>query len=103
MQVEALVAQPAVKGFDESIFDRAPWTDKIQPYLVSVGPGINRSRAKLRPVVHRDRIGVAPPFGHSFQTLDHPRSRHVMGHFQFEALARKLIDRRQGAEVAPAF
>src|SRR5712691_4140301 len=102
MQVKALIAQTAIKGFDQPVFYRSTGPNKVQLHLVAVGPGVNCARAKLGAVVHRDRFWVAPQFRYSFQALDHAGSRHVMGYLQLEALARKLVDHGQSAEVTAA-
>lgn len=80
MQIEAFVAQSAIEGLDQTIFDRPTRPDKVQLHLVAISPGINRPRAKLCAIVHRDRVGVAPPLRHPIQALSHTGSRHVVGH-----------------------
>ncbi len=103
MGVEAFISEPTVEALDEAIFRRPAWSDEFELYSFSIGPAIDRSRAKLGAVIDRDRLRIAPQLGHPFQAFDHPRSRHRHSGFELEALAGKLIDHGQHPKSASSF
>ena len=103
MGVEAFISEPTVEALDEAIFRRPAWSDEFELYSFSIGPAIERSRAKLGAVIDRDRLRIAPQLGHPFQAFDHPRSRHRHSGFELEALAGKLIDHGQHPKSASSF
>jgi hypothetical protein len=103
MGVEAFVSESAVEALDEAIFHWPAWSDEIELYSFSIGPAIDRFRAKLSAVIDRDRLRIAPQLGHPFQAFNHSRSRHTRSGLELEALAGKLIDHGQHSKRASSF
>lgn len=68
-RVQTFIAQLRVEALNESILQRLAWADKVQHHSVVIGPGVQDPAAKLRPVVHCDRLGQAAKEGQPFQTI----------------------------------
>ena len=56
MLVQALIAQLAVETLDETVLDRVPGSDEIEPDAVRAGPLIERQTDELGAVVAHDRL-----------------------------------------------
>ena len=97
LNVQTLVAQPAIETFDESVLYRTTWPNEAQLHIVGHGPGFQRTAAELTAVVHCDSLRqMAPLVSCVFQRLRHFHPRHGTISFQPNALPRELVHYRQG-------
>lgn len=62
VDVQALVSQPPIKGFNKGVFDRFARANEVQFDSMPVGPIFQRSRLEFRAMIHRDgaRSGAIP-------------------------------------------
>lgn len=54
VHVQTLIAQPAIKRFDERVFDGFARLYEIKLYAATIRPVLQRARLKLRAVIDRD-------------------------------------------------
>ena len=69
MGVEAFISEPSIEALDEAILDRSAWSNEFELYPLAIGPAIDRFGAKLRAVIHRDRLRIAPSLVNPQQML----------------------------------
>ena len=101
MQVQAVVAEGAVEALDECVLRRLAGLDVLELDSASIGPRIERSARKLRPVVRDDRCRQPLLLAKSFEHLDHPGCRNRMRHVDRQALPIELIQDREASEPSP--
>ena len=54
--IQALLPQPAVEAFDESIVSRLPWPAELELQVMAMSPGIERLGDELAAVIAFDRL-----------------------------------------------
>ena len=54
--VQAFIAQPAVKRFDIAIVDRLARTNKLQLYTILIAPRVHRPAGEFAAVVRREAV-----------------------------------------------
>jgi len=50
--IQALITEPPIETFDETILDGLARPNKIQLNTVAVGPGIHNTTGEFAPIIH---------------------------------------------------
>lgn len=100
VDVQELVAQPAVERLDQPVVGGLAWARVVELDAAPIRPIVQSLGGELGAVVHSDRLGQAPLVRGPVQRLaDAPSRQSVVG-LQHHALATPLIDCGQDAELA---
>ena len=99
MDVQALVTQRSVEGFDEGIICWLAWPRKINPCSMMIGPKINKLAGKLRAVIREQVFWCASQSNEPVENLNNALASQSMPDLDRQSFSFEDIDNRQGAEL----
>ena len=99
MDVQALVTQRSVEGFDEGIICWLAWPRKINPCSVMIGLKINKFDGKLRGVIREQLFWRASQSNEPVENLNNVLASQSMPDLDRQSFSFEDIDNRQGAEL----
>ena len=99
MDVQALVTQRSVEGFDEGIICWLAWPRKINPCSVMIGPKINKLAGKLRAVIREQVFWCASQSNEPVENLNNVLSTQSIPNHDRQSFSCEDIDNHQSAEL----
>lgn len=91
VRVQTFVAQPAVEAFDVGILRGLAWLDELQLYPALFAPSGKRTSAKLRSVVHHNRLRQSALTRHPIQHTAHSQPAQRSVDFDSRTFPRAIV------------
>ncbi len=101
MQVEELVAGPAIKRFNVCVLDGLPGVNEMQLDMLLGAPAKHGVTRELGAVVEAQRLWQTALEGNSFQYADHTSAAEAAFDLDREALSREVVNDHQSPKHAP--
>lgn len=94
VQIQTLLAQRSVEGFDEGVVGRFPRATKVDAGVVMICPEIHQLPGELSPVVREEELRSTALGGEAIERLDDMRRPQSAADLCGEGLAAEYINVR---------